>query len=543
MRLGQLFVRIGAAARPLPVILCAFLLAGCELRLGKPTSLLDDEPAVAKAIGAIESHFVGPMRIYKVALADVDMIVQAPYPTVPGRLGEWRLTREHQEVLFWTVSWDRLSGPHPVNPPMGGPVPINPKFEDKVFDLKEVNFADWPKVADAAIARAALEGKGGVSTIEIARMNVLLPGSSGTALRWVIEVKSEREQARVFANAKGEITGANLNATNRMKNLDMYQRPELAADAAADLRDNIGREPILMRVSFSSASIRFETTLKDESYPIGGIRANAVFSWSYNGLQRTMGSADTHFGFSNPNVPFGIDDVDWTLLPKIVVDARSKLAIPDGRVTTIDVITPTDGAGTPVPLWRIYIEESGERGEYTADMKGVAKTVLLPKSRRKPTAWLDPAVMAQTLAQMAADFGADGQIVKIFIEHDGGRVIAADSRKPGQLMEALLREDGLKRWGTPMFEGGTPFPASELVAFTADRLGALLERTRKELDMPDAAIRDITISRNGLGMSDRAKVAVTMMVRTPRGRLGRVVQALDGTLGEVHEWRSGGSRP
>ena len=88
-----------------------------------------------------------------------------------------------------------------------------------------------------------------------------------------------------------------------------------------------------------------------------------------------------------------------------------------------------------------------------------------------------------------------------------------------------------------MFESGKPFPARELDAFTTDRLTALLDRTRKELGMPDAAIRDITISLAGLGMSDRSKLAVAMVVRTPQGRLGRVVQALDGTLGEVHEWK------
>jgi hypothetical protein len=74
-------------------------------------------------------------------------------------------------------------------------------------------------------------------------------------------------------------------------------------------------------------------------------------------------------------------------------------------------------------------------------------------------------------------------------------------------------------------------------------MAALLDRTRKELGMPDAAIRDVTISLNGLGMKDGSKVAVAMVVRTPRGRLGRVVQALDGTLGEVYEWPIAGSRP
>ena len=293
----------------------------------------------------------------------------------------------------------------------------------------------------------------------------------------------------------------------------------------------------------SQKSISFETTQKDEDFLIPSARANAVFRWSYNGLERGSGSMDTRSGFSNPELPFGVGDVDWALLPKIVADAKSRLAMTDGRVTLIKVEKPSDSIGAPAPLWRINIEERGESGTYVADVKGAEKKVSLPKSKRKPIAWLDTGVMAQALARIANEFGTGGQIVKIFIEKDGGRVIADDPRKPGELMEALLREDGLGRWGKPMFEGGKPFPVRELEAFTAERVVALVERTRKELGMPDAAIRDVTISRNGLGMSDRDKVAVAMVVRTPRGRLGRVVQALDGTLGEVYEWPIAGARP
>ena len=363
-----------------PLLACALLLGGCEIRLGtKFISVLDDERAVATALSAIESNYKGPIRAVKVVIADDGLLLHAQDPNNSRQISEWRLLRE-QYSFFDLVSFttDRVSGPRVVEF-----LAPNVKLDDRLFDLKDVNLFDWGKVADAAIARAALEDKGGVFTIEIARPAVLLPGSGGGPVRWSIEVKSERELARIFANAKGEITGANLNGTIRMRGFNMYQRPELAAEAAAEVRSQAGNQPILMRVSFNSAAIAFETNLRDNSYPIAGIRANSVFNWSYNGLQRTMGSVDTRSHFSNPEAPFAIDDVDWTLLPKIVTDARAALAMPNGRVTAIDVEKPTDKVGSPAPRWKIYIEENNERGEYYADVKGVATSVLLPKSKRQ----------------------------------------------------------------------------------------------------------------------------------------------------------------
>ena len=518
-----------------PLILLAFVLGGCDVRFGRPTSVFDDEPAVAKAMSVIRSNYSGPVKALKVVIADDGMVVQALDPRNSRQISEWRMVREYRNQLDWELlsyNWDRVSGPHAI-----GEVRVRSGDDPRLFDLDAVNLANWGKLADAAIARAALEDKGGVSTIEIARPDVMVPGAPGGPVRWAIEVRSPREWARIFANANGEIIRANFNGTIRMRGFNMYQRPELAAEAAAEVRQQAADAPILYKVSFSSGAIAFETNQKDDSYPIAGMKANAVFNWSYNGLQRSTGSIDTRSHFSDRELPFSVGEVDWALLPKIVADARSTLAMPNGRITRIEVTKPSDSIGLQVPMWRIDIEDGKESGFYVADTKGAVKRVSLPPSKRKPIAWLDLDVMAKAMAQIAGEFGAGGQIVKIFIEKDGGKIIADDPRKPGELMEALLRDDGLGRWGKPMFESGKPFPARELDAFTADRLTALLDRTRKELGMPDAAIRDITISLAGLGMSDRSKLAVAMVVRTPQGRLGRVVQALDGTLGEVHEWK------
>ena len=61
MAFGRASVRFGWP-RILAVLLCAPLLAGCEIRFGSRVSLFDDERAVATALSAMKSHYNGPVR-------------------------------------------------------------------------------------------------------------------------------------------------------------------------------------------------------------------------------------------------------------------------------------------------------------------------------------------------------------------------------------------------------------------------------------------------------------------------------------------------
>ena len=520
--------RIGRLGRIFAIAVCASLLAGCQVRLGW-VSLLDDEPAIAAALSAIQSSFKGPVRALKLTIADSEMVFQAESPRTPGQISEWRLAREQ----FMMLSFDRVHGPRRIEP-----VLINRNLDQNLFDLKEVDLAVWAKIADAAIARAKLESKAGVASIELSRSTVLLPATASGAPRWVVEVKSVSESARIFANVQGEITGANLRGTNRMRNLNMYQRPELAGEAAAEFRRTFGSEPILLRVSFNSTSIGFETTRDDKNHPIvrpgDGLKVNAVYDWSLNGLTHTMGRPNISRGLSNPDAPFGVDEVDWALLPKIVADARVKLAMPNGRVTSINAAKPTDGVGAPVPVWTIYIEENGERGEYTADAKGAVKKVLLPKSKRPPTDWLAPATVAQTLTRIAAEFGEDTRIANILIDDQGARITAEDPRNPGKPTRVLLRDEGFTRFGTPlMISEGRPFTMRDLKGLSEQRIAALAERTLKELKMPTGSVVRYTFGRGVLQASRRGTVTAEVRAETQSQGHGRAVLELDGSVVEV----------
>ena len=363
-------------------------------------------------------------------------------------------------------------------------------------------------------------------------------------MRWTVEVKSLTEIVLVYADVKGEITGVNLNGTDRMRNLNMYQRPELAAEAAAEVRRQAGNEPILLRVSFYSTMIGFTTTFKDDSYPIASMRGNAVYNWSLNGLQRGTGSLAS--SSSNPDAPFGVDEVDWDLLPKIVADARTKLEMPNGRVTSINVNKPNDSVGTPVPVWSVYIEQGGERGEYYADVKGVTKTVSLPPSRRKPANWLEPTAIADALGRIVQGFSPDAKFEEIQFYDSYVRITAQDPRKPGELMQVNLRERGLYRWGSVMFpkRREDDFPLQDL-RLAKENIAAMLDRTLTELNMPGGRFTDVIIGRHNAEKSRGKGVTVQIRAEAHGVGAGYVVYEADGSV--VRPCGSGGpdlrSRP
>lgn len=513
-----------ALRRLVPVLACALLLAGC--RFGSPVSLLDDEEAVSKALSGIQSRYSGAVPMLKIAINDTEMVVQARNPSYARELSEWRLVRE--QYLF--LNYDRVYGPNAVVT-----AGIGRDFEGQLFNLKDVNFAAWGKIADAAVARAALKDKGGVSSIELSRPSLAVPSKSGGPAQWTIEVKSVRESVRVFANADGEIVRARV-ASPPGTPVNMYQRPDLAEEAAADVRQRVGTSAILTKVSFSSAAIGFTTTLKDDNYPIkfardSNIRANAAYNWTPEGLQGGAGSINISSHFSNPDAPFAVDDVDWALLPKIVADARTALALPNGRIAAIDIHKPTDGVGIPAPIWKIEIEENKERGTYIADTKGAAKNVLVPPSRRQPARWLDPGTVADTLGRIAQEFGPAAKFESIMFYDSHVNIVAQDPRKPGDLTQVHLRDDGFKRFGSVMFPGRREhdFTLSEL-RLTKEKLAAVIERTLAEMKMPAGSLTRVTVGRNNVENSRRGGATIEVRAEARGAGSGWAVFELDGSV-------------
>jgi len=155
----------------------------------------------------------------------------------------------------------------------------------------------------------------------------------------------------------------------------------------------------------------------------------------------------------------------------------------------------------------------------------------LPPSRRKPTAWLNPETVAQSLDRIGMEFGTDTRIVNILINDRNVSILAEDPRKRGAATRVLLNENGFKRFGTPMLIGtGRPYTMNDLKPLTAERLASMAERTTKELKMPPGSVVRFTIGRGVIQASPKGTITVEVRAESAGRGHGWVVYELDGSV-------------
>lgn len=514
-------------ARLLPLFFL-ILLAGC--RLGDPISFFDEDKAVEQAFAMLKERMGNSkVRALSIVVTPDQVTLRAQDPKDKRHVDEWRVSR----VSMAGISWERQTGPDPVKLDL-----INPSLEDNLFDLESVDIAATNKLARAAIERAKLEDAARVSRMEIVRQVYIIPTPASGPVRWNVSVTSGREAAQIFADASGAIIRTDLTNTNRAKNLDLLQELDQTAEAGRAFRAVIGEGPVLLKVNISSRTVGFETNRQDKSYPMplsGSLSAREVYTWNLNGLARAIGSVNADVALGNaPYAPFGVEEVDWTILPKLVVTAKDQLGMPKGQVTDIGLSKPTDGAGQLLLLWKIEItDQNRQRGFILADTAGAIKQTMLPESRRKPTDWYDPAAMAGAFARLTREFGAEAKFVDITFMNDKVVITVQDPRKPAEYAQLLLTDAGFMRFGTPsMFAvRNPPFTIADLAPLDAKRLADLQAATLEKLRMQPNTISSITISRGNMDPSPRGNVTVEIRAEERAfGRGGRVNYEMDGTV-------------
>jgi hypothetical protein len=244
-------------------------------------------------------------------------------------------------------------------------------------------------------------------------------------------------------------------------------------------------------------------------------------------------NADVAMG-SAPLAAFGVEEIDWSVLPPLVAAAKDQLGIPKGRVTDIGLSKSTEGAGEPALLWRVEITDPDrEHGYVVADVKGTIRHTMLPESRRKPTDWYDPAAMAGAIARMSREFGPDAKFADLTFMNDKVVITVQDPRKSGEYAQMILTDAGIMRFGTPsMFASrNPPFTMAELAPLDVKRLGDLQAATLEKLGMQTSAIAGITISRGSMDPSPKGNVTVEITAEERTfGRGGRVSYEMDGTV-------------
>lgn len=446
---------------------------------GAAAGYLDDGGAeLGVAISVLRGALGDHPRVLKIEIDADGIAIEAQDPKNRNHVDRWRYGTVNLQVF----SFNRLSGPQPVDLQL-----LNPNLEENLFDLDSVDFSAAPKLIRAAIGRAGLQDAGAVTRMTIERRIFILPSPSSGDVRWTVHVDSGRERADINADARGAIVGADLSGTRRAETLNLLAETTLVPDAAAAFRATGGGGPVLTEVSIEPKTVGFHTNMRDQGMAQLGVRmpATAVYTWDLNGLQRRLGAIDVSAQIGRPGAaPFGVDDVDWTILAKLQQDALAKAALPRGRVTRLKVAKSSEQPGGPALVWTVEITEpSGEVTSVTADPKGTIQRVVLPASRRPKPKWLDAATMASAIARIAPAFGPGAKVASVAFDDRGGRVTLDDPNQGGRVATFDFAPDTVTR--SPMsfaFDATGPrFAAGEIAALDAQKIAALQAEAMKRL--------------------------------------------------------------
>ncbi len=473
MRLLSLFSRrnvcIAAAAGVALLAVCGSAAA----------NFLDDNGQFAFAVGVLRSA-VGPHARVLTITADPDGVaIDAQDPRNHDHIDRWRYG---QDTVLHAIPVKRLSGPQPADPTL-----INPDLEANMFDLNAIDFAAAPMLLAAAVARAQLQDAAAITRIEIARRIFLLPNPGSGDVRWTVAVSSGRERAEIYADARGNIIGADVSGTLRAENLDLFKTPDLVAQGAAAFRDIIAAAPVLTRVGIEKKTMSFGTTMRDQTLGkmMVGMAATSVFTWDLNGLQQRLGAIDVGvaMGTTSPT-PFSVGDVKWAIAGKLEQDALAKVAIPRAAVTRIEVKKLTDRPGSAVLGWTVEITDpDDEVTAVIADMNGVIQRVILPASRRPKVDWLQASAIADAIARAVSIFGPDADIASIVFNYRDGRITIDEPANNGRPATFDFAGGGVNRSSISfsLEASGPHFRGAELAPLTEQKFAALQADAPKRL--------------------------------------------------------------
>ncbi len=434
-------------------------------------SFVDDENELIQAIPALRSAIGNHPRVLKIEVPPNVVTIEAQDPSNLNHVNRWRCV--NRVLGFIPMRW--VTGPEAVDLQL-----LDPNLEANLFDLDAVAFSATSKLKKAAIERAHIQDAAVISHMEIARVTFILPKPTSADIRWTLHLTSGREHAEVFANAQGEIIGADLSGTERAKSLNLFREPELMVDAAAAFRAAHGSERVLTAVSIDTQMVSFATNIRDTTF--GKVISNSMpascsYTWSLDGLIQRLGKIDVNAEMGTPGpAPFSIDDVDWTILAKLEANSLAKVSIPQAQVTRIGVEKMSAGPGEPVLAWTVQVTDpSDEVTSVVADTKGTIERVLLPKSRRPKMVWLDPATLAGAISRIGTIFGPNVKIASIVADDRGGRITVDEPTNGGQPATFDLSADGVTRAGITfsLNSTGPRFGVEDLASLTEQKIATL----------------------------------------------------------------------
>lgn len=512
------------------VVICAFSLVACSRQSELSTPTLFERNAAQDAAQTLAKKIKGGparVRVLNIEITPDTLTLQAQDPAAPTHIDEYRFTQFRPSrrnphtgrsapargLLSW-FSWEWTSGPKPVQVNL-----INPKLEENLFDLADIDFNAVANTVREAEKRVALEDGSAVERIRIQRRLALLPSPRSGDVQWDLEVRSPRETATAYADAKGRITGLNLDGTVRAKAVDMREGGPPLDDAIARIRDHFGKDArVIKNFHFARTYLWFDAL--DPKNP----RNTEQYSCNINGLFKSgLGSL--------PGIPrlgdepggvaslFSIDEVDWSRLTTLKKAALETLAIPGGAVSSINLARPpARGVVAMEPVqWEIAVKGGGEEGTVYFDAtNGTVTRTILPPSRRVAIDFTDPEAVRRVLAALRENYGPRARFMKLLFNNNTCVIHAPGIREPAKIQQLSYDQDHFSSMPaldqTAFYQGFTDdwmFDLDEVENFALPILADLKKRTLERLG-PTAGskVERVTFYRHTPFYPDNKKLLV-----------------------------------
>ena len=420
--------------RLLAAVFCLSL-SGC---VDAPDPFISSQPEIIAAVEALCGSMGAAPRVLRIEIGPNEVAIDAQDPQNRGHVDRWRVAR----MVIGPFAFARLIGPEAVSLNL-----LNPDLEANLFDLNSVKFSETAKLSQAAIKRAQLQDEAIVARMEIVRQTYILPQPGSGDVRWRLRIDSGREHAEVVADVNGAIVGANLEGTLRAQNLNIFNEPNIVAQAVDEYRATIGADVPLKQVEITARHVDFVTRQKAKTFGGSGPPEFARYHWDLSGMKNALvGDMDMDAMLKRAGPPpFSINDVDWRLAGQIKAQALAKVALPGARADEIFVRFDREAAGAPVLVWEVRVIDPEGTTMVVANVKGDIRRVDLPANRRKKVVFTEPAALAAAIVRMQAELPPETPVAQLFVDNDRGFLVIDDAASGGKTVTFTLTGEGLKR--------------------------------------------------------------------------------------------------
>lgn len=496
------------------------LLVGCT---GK-TPIFFETGTAAAAAEQLAVKLSHPVRVLQIKITPGSLSMQVQDAGAPSHVNEYRW----RPGIF--SKRPSVSGPHPVQLNL-----INPKLEENLFNLDEVNLTTVPAAVQEALKQTALEGGGAVERIEIKRRVSIIPAPQSGDVQWTISVRSPRETATAYANSQGRVNRVDLDGTERAKTVDFTAGGVLLEQTVGKMRESFGgNKPVFVELKISPSRIWFRVRglqppheIKKQICDLSGLRDD-VRSGLAELITPGLDELTDKMKHKQPITEsqcFTLDEIDWAKLPEMGKGAIERMGSARAGINAIKLSRRPGYAAQPI-RWQFTMQGGSHTGFVEYDLQGNQLRFQLPLPSTAVADLLEPENTRAILKAMREDFGPQTKLREIELQRQAAYVKASPPDHPEQAWEYRYSlRDGMEIF-SPDYprdrDDGTKINADEVVKM-AEALPDLMKKAVALLGPTDTGVDRIAFYRKGALVSSEQLLVEINISNGPPTNSGKVI--------------------